>query len=148
MNTDLQNKVLSYARSFIDTPHSVLDCSNAVYNAYKLANMSYAYKASWQIKPTSPPENFTWIGKDLPPSKMEPGDMIVFANHMGIWDPAGCETLGTNAVCKSLKNKAPLLSSRGNDEKDPKTGKFINDRGEDYGQLEWWGRYDVYRWSK
>jgi hypothetical protein len=145
MTTDSQNKVISLARTFIGIPHSTLDCSNAVWAAYSNAGMKYSYKASWQIKPTSPPQNFKWIGKNLPPSQLQPADMIVFGSHMGIWDPDGCKTIGTNAECKNLKNNAPFLSSRGGDT--DKNGK-VNDRGQDYGRLEWWGSYNVYRWIK
>jgi len=146
MTTDSQNKILSVARTFIGTPHSSLDCSNAVWQAYNKAGMPYTYKASWQIKPTDPPSGFTWVGKNLPAPKLQPADMIVFGAHMGIWDPDGCKALGTNAVCKKLADNAPFLSSRGTATAKSKTG---DDRGQDYGQLSWWhGDYNVYRWGK
>ncbi|HZY37148.1 MAG TPA: NlpC/P60 family protein [Mucilaginibacter sp.] len=146
MNQAAQNKLINIARNLIGTKHSVLDCSNFVNQVYTQANMSYGYKAAWQIKPANPPENFVWKGKNLPAKNLEAGDLIVFDRHMGIWDPNGCKTIGTDAVCKKLKDNAPFLSSRGDSTKNAQ-GALVNDRGVAYGQTKWWGDYDVYRWA-
>ena len=146
MNYETQNKLIINARLSIGIRHSVLDCSNFVNQVYGKAGMPYPYMSSKQFNTLDKNKYFQYIGKDLPGSNLEVGDVLVFGAHMGIWDPKGCTALGSDAVCKKLENNAPLLSSRGDNSKDAK-GNLKNDLGVEYGIPTWWGSYNVYRWK-
>lgn len=137
MNYTTQNKLLTTARSLIGTSYSTLDCSHFVQKVYASAGMTYPYMNSAAFVGKNN-KSFTLIGTNVSISLLEPGDIIVFGGHMGIWDPNGCDALGANQQCQKLKNNAPFLSSRTTD-----------NRGPDFGVLKWWpGDYKVYRWPK
>ena len=136
MNPFKKDRVLEQARLLIGTTYDQLDCSHFVHKAFAQAGMVYTYRNSASFA-SDPDDRFESVGFNLDAGLLEPGDVIVFNGHMGIWDPDGCIILGGNEQCKNLKNKAPFLSSRSG-----------GNRGPDYGQLKWWsGDYQVFRWS-
>jgi hypothetical protein len=131
-----RNKLLTQARKLIGTSYNIIDCSHFVNKAYSTAGMPYPYSATKDFVKKSN-KDFELIGTDLATTSLEPGDVIVFNGHMGLWDPEGCSVLGVNQQCKRLKNDAPFLSST-----------TTNNHGPDFGRLNWWtGSYSVYRWA-
>ena len=135
MDLMAKKRLLAQSHALIGKHYNVIDCSHFVNDAYKGANMPYPYLNTSAFV-TKANKFFKLVGTDLSPSSLEVGDVIVFNGHMGIWDPEGCLTLGTNQECKRLKNDAPFLSSRSG-----------QNRGPDFGRLNMWsGSYSVYRW--
>lgn len=126
MSDEQAAAILREAHTMIGTAYQDVDCSHFVHRAYKKAGLEYTYAST---KTFSSVSEFELV--DAP----QPGDVVLFDHHMGIWDPAGCETLRTSE-CKRLGNDAPVLSAR-------------SSIGVDYGQSKWFGgtpRY--YRWKK
>jgi NlpC/P60 family len=137
MDLQSRTRLLSQARSLIGNKYDSLDCSHFVQKAFESAGMKYDYLNSSAFA-SDMNSHFKKIGVNLPTSSLDPGDVIVYNNHMGIWDPEGCTALGANQECKRLKSDAPFLSSRSS-----------KNRGPDFGRLSMWtGDYQVYRWIK
>jgi hypothetical protein len=136
--TDDQKKaLLSTARALIGTPYAELDCSHFVHQAYATAGLNYSYLNTKAFP--------TLVGKifvEIPLTEaMAAGDVLMFAGHMGIWDPDGCQVLQdanqVNTQCQQFKNAVPFLSSMSG-----------QNRGPDYGKMNWFGQLKaVYRWK-
>lgn len=126
--------VLSEARKLIGKSYADLDCSHFVNEAYAKAKLAYEYAATavFVRNQAGPDGPFQAVAAGGP----QPADVLLFPSHMGLWDPQGCQLLGTNAECKRLNNKAPFLSSRSTD-----------NRGPDFGVPSWFGSYKLYRWK-
>jgi hypothetical protein len=127
------NQVLQAARKLIGKTYADIDCSHFVHEAYGNAGLTYEYAATAtfvaaQAGPAGPFEL-------IPSAPWQSADVLLFKGHMGLRDPDGCSVLGTNAECKRLNQRAPLLSSRSG-----------GNRGPDYGIPSWWGSFKVYRW--
>lgn len=137
--SDAQQKaVLSVARALIGTKYSDIDCSHFVHRAYATAGLNYPYRST---------DSFAglvgsyFVEVDTKNGSWQAGDVLLFSDHVGLWDPRGCQVLqdaGTpDADCKRFKNSLPFLSSRSG-----------GNRGPDYGMLQWFGDLQaVYRWK-
>ena len=137
MDLQSRTRLLVQARSLIGIHYNSMDCSHFVQKAYANAGMKYDYLSSATFA-SDMNTHFKKIGVNLPASSLDPGDVIVFNHHMGIWDSEGCTVMGVDQECKRLQSDAPFLSSRSS-----------KNRGPDFGRLNMWtGDYQVYRWVK
>lgn len=132
-----QESVLSAARSLIGLKYSDVDCSHFVHRAYETALLIYPYKPTAEFSDLA---GTTFEAVDTSSGDFMPADILMFAGHMGIWDPQGCKVLqdlgSENIECKRFDNSLPFLSSRSG-----------GNRGPDFGKLSWFGSLkSVYRW--
>lgn len=128
-----RDSILAAARRRIGTPYADLDCSHFVWQSYGDAGFAYDYAPT----ATFAPSRAGWQGPFAAVTgALQPADVLLFAGHMGLWDPDGCTVLGSNAECRRLRDQAPVLSSRSG-----------GNRGPDFGVPKWWGAYRTYRWQ-
>ena len=137
LSTDLKEKLLQAARSKIGTSYGELPCNKFVHEVYQQIGLKYENKLTSQF---STLKDISFIEVDFKKrdlSVLEPGDILLFEGHMGIWDPQGCSVLPENLECKRLGSDLPVLSSRSK-----------GNRGPDFGKTEWFGKVKaVYRWK-
>lgn len=136
---DQQQAVLAAARALIGKPYDQMDCSHFVHQAFATASLAYPYTntAGFPGLITKGQDFFEVAGAD----SMQAGDVVMFAKHMGIWDPQGCTVLAAaqspNNECTKFTNAAPVLSSRSG-----------GNRGPDFGTTSMFGEIKaVYRWK-
>ena len=137
-----RSDIVMKAREFIGTPYSDLDCSNFVHKAYAAAGLSYPYRN------TATFQTLTHYFRELKAEELpEAGDVVLYAAHMGIYDPDGCDATATNE-CKRLqeipkfKDNVRILSARGR----PGYEKSI---GVEYGPSAFFGTNQKYfRWRE
>ena len=137
LSADLQKKLLSNARSLIGQPYDTLPCNEFVHKAFLLTGLKYEKKKTTDF-PNLKDKTFVEVDfKKKSVNVLEPGDIILFQGHMGIWDPQGCTYLPENKECGRFKGDLPFLSSR-----------TANNRGPDFGKIDWFGKVKaVYRWK-
>ncbi len=128
-------KILTAARALIGKKYDELDCSHMVWNAYKAAGYDFPYSSTSSYESILIDVYFIAIEeKDL-----NPADLILYAGHVGIYDPDGCTVVNT-AQCQAQKDNTDMriLSAR--------SGKNL---GTEYGRSTWFGKPKKYlKWSE
>lgn len=127
MDPVVKAEILKKARTLIGTSYKDLDCSHFVHKAYDLAGFKYPYQNTSTFHLLSP------FFEEV--QEAEPGDVIVYTGHMGLYDPEGCNTMSTKE-CAKVKGDARVLSARSG-----------NNLGVEYGRSVWFGEVKkIYRW--
>lgn len=116
-------QILAAARALIGKSYSELDCSHMVHSAYKAAGLIFPYKMTSAYS-----ELIGSYFTEIDAEQRKPGDLVLYAGHVGIYDPDGCTVVNT-VQCQRLEGKdMRILSARSG-----------NNLGTDYGRSSWFG---------